>query len=79
MADQVKSLFDDGFCVSPTGFSAAPFRSYGIRFTVTRHNEAEDIEALVEATMAARARARTATALKRAPAAESAPSFSVPA
>ncbi len=42
-------LMDEGFFVNAAQFPAVPMRRSGIRFTLTRHQRAEDIKALVEA------------------------------
>jgi 7-keto-8-aminopelargonate synthetase-like enzyme len=47
--DRVAALQRDGFWVCPSTFPAVPINRPGIRFTVTMHNEREDIEALVAA------------------------------
>lgn len=42
-------LLEEGFFTNPAQFPAAPTRRSGGRFLLTRHNEFEDIEALVRA------------------------------
>jgi 7-keto-8-aminopelargonate synthetase-like enzyme len=49
MNDRARALHRDGFWVCPSAFPAVPINRPGIRFTVTMHNEREDIEALVAA------------------------------
>lgn len=45
----VKRLMDDGFFVNLGLFPAVPVKNTGVRITVSRHNELEDIKNLVEA------------------------------
>jgi len=44
-----KRLMDDGFYVNMGIFPAVPVKNTGIRFTVSRHNQIEEIEQLVDA------------------------------
>jgi 7-keto-8-aminopelargonate synthetase-like enzyme len=50
--DEVQRLLSEGFYVCPSAFPAVPVNRPGVRFTVTLHNELEDIVALTEAAMA---------------------------
>lgn len=45
----VQRLFDEGFFVNPGLYPAVPVKNTGIRITLSRHNQKEDIKALVEA------------------------------
>ena len=45
----VKKLMDEGFFVNLGLFPAVPVKNTGVRITVSRHNELEDIKSLVEA------------------------------
>jgi 7-keto-8-aminopelargonate synthetase-like enzyme len=47
--DGVRSLGRAGFFVCPSAFPAVPVNKPGIRFTVSLHNELEDIDALLDA------------------------------
>lgn len=47
--DEVRRLLSEGFYVCPSAFPAVPMNRPGVRFTITLHNELEDIEALVRA------------------------------
>jgi 7-keto-8-aminopelargonate synthetase-like enzyme len=47
--DRARALHREGFWVCPTAFPAVPINRPGLRFTITMHNEREDIEALVAA------------------------------
>jgi 7-keto-8-aminopelargonate synthetase-like enzyme len=53
----VNRLRDDGFYVCPSVFPAVPVNQPGIRFTITRHNDAANIDAFVDALADARAAA----------------------
>lgn len=55
MMNRVRKLFSDGFCVCPSAFPAVPINRPGIRFTITLHNRAEDIDALIDALCASSA------------------------
>ncbi len=57
--DEVQWLINEGFYVCPSAFPAVPVNRPGVRFTITLHNELEDIDALIEA---ARARVHTCEA-----------------
>jgi 7-keto-8-aminopelargonate synthetase-like enzyme len=46
--DQVQRLLHEGFYVCPSAFPAVPVNRPGVRFTITLHNELEDIDALIE-------------------------------
>jgi 7-keto-8-aminopelargonate synthetase-like enzyme len=48
----VQRLMNEGFYVCPSAFPAVPVNRPGVRFTITLHNELEDIDALVEAAWA---------------------------
>jgi len=50
--DEAQRLLSEGFYVCPSAFPAVPVNRPGVRFTITLHNELEDIAALVEAAMA---------------------------
>jgi 7-keto-8-aminopelargonate synthetase-like enzyme len=50
--DRVQRLRKEGFYVCPSAFPAVPMNQPGIRFTITLHNELEDIDALISAAMA---------------------------
>jgi 7-keto-8-aminopelargonate synthetase-like enzyme len=45
--DAVRALLNEGFYVCPSAFPAVPMNRPGIRFTITLHNELEDIDALM--------------------------------
>ena len=45
----VNALMDEGFYVNFVPYPAVPVKNTGIRFTISRHNQLEDIEALVQA------------------------------
>ncbi|HPG28672.1 MAG TPA: aminotransferase class I/II-fold pyridoxal phosphate-dependent enzyme, partial [Myxococcota bacterium] len=45
----VERLMGEGFFTNPAQFPAAPLRRSGLRFLLTRHHEAGDIERLVDA------------------------------
>lgn len=45
----VKKMMDDGFFVNLGLFPAVPVKNTGVRITIARHNQKEDIEKLVEA------------------------------
>lgn len=45
----VKRLFNEGFFVNPGLYPAVPVKNTGIRITLSRHNQKEDIKALVQA------------------------------
>ncbi|MFE3866992.1 aminotransferase class I/II-fold pyridoxal phosphate-dependent enzyme [Flavobacterium sp. LS2P90] len=45
----VQRLFNDGFYVNPAIYPAVPIKNTGIRITLSRHNQKEEIKALVEA------------------------------
>jgi len=45
----VKRLLDDGFFVNAALFPAVPIKNTGLRFTITRHIQMQDIKALIEA------------------------------
>lgn len=47
--NMVQRLLNDGFFVNPAIFPAVPIKNTGLRFTITRHVEKKDIEALVNA------------------------------
>ncbi len=47
--ETVLRLWDEGFYVCPSTFPAVPMNWPGIRFTVTLHNEREDIESFIAA------------------------------
>lgn len=47
--DQVHALMRNNFYVCPSGFPAVPMNRPGVRFTITLHNEIEDIDALIDA------------------------------
>lgn len=47
--NMVKRLMNDGFFVNLGAFPAVPIKNTGVRFTISRHNQMEDIKALVEA------------------------------
>ncbi len=63
--DEVQRLMNNGFYVCPSAFPAVPVNRPGVRFTVTLHNELEDINALVEAAVAGTSR-RTAVSTQAA-------------
>ncbi|SDL81395.1 7-keto-8-aminopelargonate synthetase [Catalinimonas alkaloidigena] len=44
-----RRLMDDGFYINVATFPAVPVKNTGIRFTISRHNQKEDIRQLVEA------------------------------
>ncbi len=44
-----KRLMNDGFYVNVATFPVVPVKNTGIRFTISRHNQPEEINALVEA------------------------------
>jgi 7-keto-8-aminopelargonate synthetase-like enzyme len=50
--DQVQRLMNEGFYVCPSAFPAVPVNRPGVRFTITLHNELQDIEALIETAVA---------------------------
>jgi 7-keto-8-aminopelargonate synthetase-like enzyme len=50
--DEVRRLLGQGFYVCPSAFPAVPVNRPGVRFTITLHNELEDIDALIEAAVA---------------------------
>ena len=62
--DEVQRLMQDGFYVCPSAFPAVPVNRPGVRFTVTLHNELEDIDALIEAARARVQIAKPVVALK---------------
>lgn len=45
----VQRLFNEGFYVNPAIFPAVPIKNTGIRITLSRHNQKEEIKALVVA------------------------------
>ncbi|MBF4473070.1 aminotransferase class I/II-fold pyridoxal phosphate-dependent enzyme [Flavobacterium sp. HJJ] len=45
----VQNLFQEGFFVNPAIYPAVPVKNTGIRITLSRHNQKEEIKALVEA------------------------------
>ena len=45
----VQRLFNDGFYVNPAIYPAVPIKNTGIRITLSRHNQKQEIKALVEA------------------------------
>ncbi|MFV8344660.1 aminotransferase class I/II-fold pyridoxal phosphate-dependent enzyme [Flavobacterium sp. ZB4P13] len=45
----VQRLFNEGFYVNPAIYPAVPIKNTGIRTTLSRHNQKEEIKALVEA------------------------------
>lgn len=45
----VQRLFNDGFYVNPAIYPAVPIKNTGIRITLSRHNQKEEIKTLVEA------------------------------
>ncbi|TRW99018.1 aminotransferase class I/II-fold pyridoxal phosphate-dependent enzyme [Flavobacterium gawalongense] len=45
----VQRLFKDGFYVNPAIYPAVPIKNTGIRITLSRHNQKEEIKELVEA------------------------------
>ena len=45
----VQRLFNEGFYVNPAIYPAVPIKNTGIRITLSRHNQKEEIKALVEA------------------------------
>lgn len=45
----VQNLFEEGFFVNPAIYPAVPVQNTGIRITLSRHNQKEEIKALVEA------------------------------
>ncbi|SHG26693.1 7-keto-8-aminopelargonate synthetase [Flavobacterium segetis] len=45
----VQSLFQEGFFVNPAIYPAVPVKNTGIRITLSRHNQKEEIKDLVEA------------------------------
>ena len=45
----VQRLFKEGFYVNPAIYPAVPIKNTGIRITLSRHNQKEEIKALVEA------------------------------
>ncbi len=47
--DFAKRLMNDGFYVNVATFPVVPVKNTGIRFTISRHNQPEEIKALVEA------------------------------
>ncbi len=47
--NMVKRLMNDGFFVNLGAFPAVPIKNTGVRFTISRHNEMDDIKQLVEA------------------------------
>lgn len=47
--NMVKRMLDEGFFVNPAIFPAVSIKNTGLRFTITRHVQKKDIEALVEA------------------------------
>ena len=50
--DEVRRLINEGFYVCPSAFPAVPVNRPGVRFTITLHNELEDIDALIQTAMA---------------------------
>lgn len=44
-----RRLMNDGFYINVATFPVVPVKNTGIRFTISRHNQPEEIEALVEA------------------------------
>lgn len=47
--DEVRRLLSEGFYACPSAFPAVPVNCPGVRFTITLHNELEDIDALIAA------------------------------
>jgi len=47
VTDTVRGFFNRGFYVCPSIFPAVPLNRPGIRFTITLHNELEDIDAFI--------------------------------
>jgi 7-keto-8-aminopelargonate synthetase-like enzyme len=47
--DEVQRLLNEGFYVCPSAFPAVPVDRPGVRFTITLHNELDDIAALIQA------------------------------
>ena len=45
----VQNLFSEGFFVNPAIYPAVPVKNTGIRITLSRHNQKEEIKALVDA------------------------------
>ena len=45
----VQNLFQEGFFVNPAIYPAVPVKNTGIRITLSRHNQKEEIKALVDA------------------------------
>jgi len=45
----VKRMMDDGFFVNLGAFPAVPIKNTGVRFTISRHNQLDDIKQLVDA------------------------------
>ncbi|MFV8351745.1 aminotransferase class I/II-fold pyridoxal phosphate-dependent enzyme [Flavobacterium sp. XS2P14] len=45
----VQRLFNEGFYVNPAIYPAVPIKNTGIRITLSRHNQKEEIKSLVEA------------------------------
>ncbi len=45
----VQNLFKEGFFVNPAIYPAVPVKNTGIRITLSRHNQKEEIKALVDA------------------------------
>ena len=45
----VQRLFNDGFYVNPAIYPAVPIKNTGIRITLSRHNQKQEIKVLVEA------------------------------
>jgi len=62
--DAVRDFMKQGFYVCPSAFPAVPINRPGVRFTITLHNELEDIDAFMAAAiplMETRFNRRTAT------------------
>jgi 7-keto-8-aminopelargonate synthetase-like enzyme len=55
--DYARAVQRKGFWVCPSTFPAVPINRPGVRFTITMHNEREDIDGLIDALVAARGRA----------------------
>jgi 7-keto-8-aminopelargonate synthetase-like enzyme len=50
--DEVKRLQQEGFYVCPSAFPAVPVNRPGVRFTVTLHNQPQDIDSFIAAAIA---------------------------
>jgi 7-keto-8-aminopelargonate synthetase-like enzyme len=72
-AKVVRAMLDRGFFCCPSTFPAVPINKPSIRFTVSRHNPFEDIEALIDGLAEVNAQLSTPEA-KRHPALASSPS-----